>query len=184
MVMFKEYRGKYPAREPSLDNKKNDDELTELGCYCIWGDGKEFSEYSNLSVSIEEIEGKRIPVANTLLWVVTPSDVRCAHERSELAEEKCARKYLSHTNLTGGKRAHSGGQMAFLKNQENIEKHTIILDGGSSRYMPRDAHELQEIASCFAKTGYDVYNMGWNDDEGRPEYVFRSDQIEHIKSQQ
>lgn len=182
--MFKEYREKYPAREPNLDNKKNDDELVELDCYCFWGDGKEFSEYSNLSVSIEEVEGKRIPIVNTLLWVVTPTDVRCAHERSALAERECSRKYLSHTNLTGGNSAHSGGQMAFVKNEEDVAIYAIILDGGSSRYMPRNAQELHEIASSFSKTGYDVLNMGWNDEEGRPEYVFRSRQIEHIKSQQ
>jgi hypothetical protein len=174
---FEQYRNKYELRLPNLKYQKNVDELTQCE-YCIWDGSCEFVEFSSLAIALSDMDGKEIPKPVRLLWVVT-SDVRCAHEHSELAK-KFTRKYLSHTNITGGEQAHSGGQLAFLKHADSAVRE-IVLDGRSSRYMPRSSKELKEVAEAFASTGYDVHSLGWDDEINEPSIVYRSNTVEVIR---
>jgi len=174
---FQQYKKKYEPRPPNLKYKKNEDEVTQCE-YCVWDGNGEFIEFSSLAVALSEMDGKEIPKPERLLWVVT-SDIRCAHEHSEMAK-KFTRKYLSHTNITGGEQAYSGGQLAFLK-QADSEEHAIVLDGRSSRYMPRNQKELKEVAEAFAGTGYDVHSLGWDDEINEPSILYRSNTIEIIR---
>ncbi|MFA6062871.1 MAG: hypothetical protein WC736_09745 [Gallionella sp.] len=182
-MMFETYREAYPARSPNLQYKKYDDELIEIaGCYFVLDTTFVHACYAELVVPLDELEGKKLPDTKKFLWVVTPDDVKYAHEKSELAQSHCKRGRLAHTNITGGKEAHSGGQLAFLKHIEDSNP-AIVLDGDSSRYSPRSEEELNDIATCFSKTGFDIYSLGWNEEEARSEYVYRSAQVKIVKSQ-
>ena len=178
-MTFEHYRTKNAPRQPDLRYQKNADELTQQS-YCIWDGTAEFTQFSNLAVSIPHMDGKEIPKTERLLWVVASEDVRCAHEHSSSAKSGCTRGYLSHTNITGGKPAHSGGQLVFVK-EDNVTIRAIFIDGRSSRYMPRSATEMKEIAQAFSSTGYDVYSLGWDDEINEPSIAYRSNNAYVIK---
>jgi hypothetical protein len=176
--VFEQYKNSYEVRQANLWNKQNEDELTQCE-YCVWDGSLEFVEFSGLAIALSDMDGKEIPKPERLLWVVT-NDVRCAHEHSDSAK-KFTRKYLSHTNITGGEKAYAGGQLAFLKPAESGMRE-IVLDGRSSRYMPRNREELKKVAEVFASTGYDVHSLGWDDEINEPSIKYRSNTVEIIRN--
>ena len=66
-----------------------------------------------------------------------------------------------HTNLTGGGEAYLGGELWFASES------TLYLSGGSGRYPPRDATQLEEATNVFKSFGYDVTSLGWDYQEGK-----------------
>jgi hypothetical protein len=105
---------------------------------------------------------------NKYLWVVTPDAVPIAVEQPKQGV-KVKRGYLSHTNLTGGEPAHCGGELWF------VDDSTVVINGGSSRYAPRDAGELDKIARAFKAAGYRTATMGWNDETASSFRYLRGD---------
>ena len=99
------------------------------------------------------------------LWVIAERDVPIALEQENKA--KLQRGYLSHTNLTGGADAHSGGELWFT------EASVLILNGGSGRYTPRSEIELEEAALAFKAMGYKVASMGWDNETATPARYLR-----------
>jgi len=100
------------------------------------------------------------------LWLVTPGRVLIALEYG-LSGLDLQRQRLSHTNLSGGEDAHAGGELWFYDN------HSVMVNGGSSRYEPRSVEELQALADSFVSARYRVCCAEWNSDLDRPERVFR-----------
>jgi hypothetical protein len=162
---FEPYRKKYASRGPNLANKRFDDELRQL----------------TIAEGLNELAPPPCTAAKTgappsmakeaestkYLWVVAPSTVPFALEL--LANAKLQRGRLSHTNLTGGGRAHCGGEMWFT------DVSIIVMNGGSGRYPPRSMDELDDVAKAFKAVGYKVAHMGWDEDTNTPARFLRGD---------
>jgi hypothetical protein len=69
---------------------------------------------------------------------------------------------IKHTNLTGGGAAYSGGELILLN------QYTMVVNGRSGRYGPRNATELYSAVKAFADSGYRVWYMPWDEDANRP----------------
>lgn len=95
------------------------------------------------------------------LWVVRADDVVHALERGGFATTLNGGR-VKHSNLTGARPAHCGGQLVFL------EDNAIALDGGSGRYGPRSKDEMIAVAKAFRGSGYEVWTYGWDDENAWP----------------
>ena len=159
------YRAKWPARAPNMSRQRFDDETKLVKSI-------EFP----LAPATGFVSGTppqgRQPDENSLntkyLWVVSTDSVPCILENGD-AGIRLKRKSVSHTNLTGGKDAHCGGEMWFKDDR------SIWLCGGSSRYRPRSSEELEEIAEAVRMGGYDVVNMGWDEETNSPARFYRAE---------
>ena len=65
-----------------------------------------------------------------------------------------------HTNLTGGGEAYLGGEMWFESST------ALYISGGSGRYPPKDAAQLEDAVKVFASFGYRVDSLGWDEGAG------------------
>ena len=61
-----------------------------------------------------------------------------------------------HTNLTGGGEAYLGGELWFSSAS------SLYLSGGSGRYPPLNAAQLDEAVGVFESFGYEVASLGWD----------------------
>ena len=61
-----------------------------------------------------------------------------------------------HTNLTGGENAYLGGELWFSDAQR------LFLSGGSGRYPPVDANQLNDAVKVFESYRYGVTSLGWD----------------------
>jgi hypothetical protein len=95
------------------------------------------------------------------LWVVRTADVVYALENCSFGKS-LATGMIKHTNLTGGGPAYSGGELILLN------QYTIVVNGRSGRYGPRNATELYSAVKAFADSGYRVWYMPWDEDANRP----------------
>lgn len=95
------------------------------------------------------------------LWAVRSDDVVHAIEHCAFGSG-LESGVIKHTNLTGGSPAYSGGELLFLPDG------TLVLNGCSGRYGPRTKNELDSVAKAFAKSGYGVWCMGFDEETNRP----------------
>ena len=150
--IFDQYREKFVARPPNLVNQIHDDETSDLRA------NLEVQSFPltpmphqvRLSQDFAD-DGKKY------LWLIGENDVPFALEKGPLGLST-QRGTLSHTNLSGGANAHSGGELWFA----DAEK--VVMNGGSSRYCPRSIAELDCIADCMRLAGYKVVSCGWADE--------------------
>ncbi len=90
------------------------------------------------------------------LWVI-------AHATTPYVLEACdfARLMplglIKHTNLTGGAEAHCGGEAWF------INERTVIINGRSGRYGPRDEEQLRRAGLALKAYGYSVGMLGFDE---------------------
>lgn len=105
-------------------------------------------------VTSEQIDGRH-------LWVVRSEDVVHAEERIAFGK-KVEKGVIKHTNLTGGREAHSGGELIFLDDV------TVLLNGRSGRYGPRSKQEMDAVAKAFRNSGYFVWSCGYDVEAGMP----------------
>jgi hypothetical protein len=99
------------------------------------------------------------------LWVIGPEKI--PHALEFLPDVAFHRGYLSHTNLTGGAPAHSGGELWFTTAS------SIVINGGSGRYPPRSPEELEAVAAAFKGVGFQVASMGWDEEINAPARYLR-----------
>ncbi|HOJ04981.1 MAG TPA: hypothetical protein PK916_13365 [Bacteroidota bacterium] len=162
---FMDYRTTYIARSPDLSNMSYDDELhlitAEDGLFCLSNPPVELEEYAR-------IEDFWNTSSQKYLWVVAKTDVRLALEKGE-NRKTLDRGFLSHTNLTGGDEAHSGGEAWFLDCRK------VVINGGSSRYKPRNETELDEIVTALSESGYMAAHLGWDEGSGRASRIKRGE---------
>jgi hypothetical protein len=92
------------------------------------------------------------------IWAVLPAAVPFALETN--ADFENGR--VTHTNLTSGEPAHSGGEMWI------IDSASMVVNGGSGRYPPRSPEELEAVTLAFKACGFRVASMGWDEGVDRP----------------
>lgn len=156
-----DYRGRFPARLPIASRISHPDEIKELGheagvCKLVVAP----AEAADLGHPPIRDRGEN---TNKHIWLVAPLDVRYALEVSETLPYIGHRgRCLTHTNLSGGAKAHCGGELWFL------DKASIVINGGSGRYPPRGEDELDAAAHLFLEYGYKTAHMGWEQEVNRP----------------
>jgi hypothetical protein len=159
------YRKKFSARAPNLAGKKSDDELRQF----TDADGL---RDMTLPPAIEVLPGEP-PLSRgngkfKYLWVITPSAVPLILEDGE-AGRATVRGYAAHTNLTGGSDAHSGGELWFRDDR------SFWISGGSGRYGPRSAEEMNAVVESFRAAGYAVASFGWSEETHTPQRFLRGE---------
>lgn len=164
MRTLESYRKHHSSRHPDLNRMKNEDErllfndeglvgrLEEAPAE-IWAEGAPSRKRND--------QGLR-----KFLWVVVDTDVPYAEEGGPLSAH-VSRGYLSHTNLTGGGAAYCGGELWFRDARQ------VWVTGGSSRYAPRTAAELDAVVIGFVAAGFAVCSCGWDDETLSPARFFR-----------
>lgn len=150
-----------PPRAPHPDRIEDDSECLQM----VASDGLDEWIDGPAGVGRDKLSG--VPAINTSqldfrrLWVVRLGDVVHAAERGPYASN-VRKGVIKHTNLTGGKPAHSGGELIFLDDE------TIVLNGRSGRYGPRSEQEMTAVAKAFRKSGYFVWSCGYDVDTAQP----------------
>ena len=161
---FSRYRSTFEAREPNLERQKHEDELTDVS-------GRD----DVVSLTVAPIAGARCGTPprkprssgdQMHLWLVGTEDVLVALEEGP-SGKSTSRGRLAHTNLSGGRPAHAGGELWFR------DEASLWLTGGSSRYPPRSKEELDAIVEGFRSSGYNVCSCGWAEDIAAPARFFR-----------
>lgn len=100
------------------------------------------------------------------LWLITPENVLSALEYGPLGIST-QRGRLAHTNLSGGRPAHCGGEMWFRDSE------SVWFTGASGRYSPRSQDELDYAVGCLRSAGYQVACCGWDVETNSPARMFR-----------
>lgn len=93
------------------------------------------------------------PGSNRYLWVIDQEGLPHIIERPLAETDGCDPK---HTNLTGGGKAHVGGELWFSDNSH------LFVSGGSGRYPPKDANQLSDAVRVFESYRYRVTSLGWD----------------------
>ena len=91
------------------------------------------------------------------LWVITEAGVPYILEEGEGAQ-LLYDKAFKHSNLTGGSAAHCGGELWFAEPKTS----SIWVSGGSGRFPPRTAEELECAVGVFRAYGYQVTSLEWD----------------------
>lgn len=164
---FDEYRATYPARQPDLRKQQFTDEVTDLSAN---SDMVSIEAAPATGMTLGKPQPTNVTDSAKYLWLVTQKDVLGALEFGS-SGSATARRRLAHTNLCGGEMAHAGGEMWFRGPS------SIWMTGGSGRYPPTTASELEAIATAFAAAGYSVRSAGWDVEINRPARVFRGDDV-------
>ena len=161
------HRENFPAREPQLTRLRNKDELLQIGS----DEGLfEFSFpapadwiYGEPPLSDQDqSESQR----SKYLWVVASETLPVALEIPSNGTA-LTRGSVSHTNLTGGAEAHTGGEMWYCNDSR------IMINGGSSRYTPRNLDELISVAIAIKEAAHkaglkvEVAQLGFDGETNR-----------------
>ena len=158
------HRNSYPARSPDQTNLRHQDELQQIGPE----EGLfelDFPAHQGIVTGIYPTSSQDARYQNSeanrtkYLWVVAVGGVPAALERPSQGTT-LKRGRLTHTNLTGGEPAHTGGELWFQG------ENRIVINGGSGRYTPRGPEELNSVALSFKAAGYIVASMGWDEEGG------------------
>jgi hypothetical protein len=162
---FSAHRSNYVARAPRLDTQQFADELTQSA---PTGDILDMLEPPDNGVELGEASGASR--ANTkYLWLVGETYVVLGLENGATGRT-LSRGRLAHTNLSGGRPAHTGGELWFR------DERSAWINGGSGRYPPRNVAELESVADAARAAGYVVCCAGWDSEQNRPQRMFRGDE--------
>lgn len=152
------FRATYPLRPPREGTVRNPDELRQI----TPEDGLE--EFNlNFGLKAEKSSLPRsTPRQNTYLWVIIENSIPAALEAA-MVGKSLRTGIIKHTNLTGGDKAHCGGEVWF------IEDTTVVLNGSSGRYGPSlfDDNQIIDAGRVFKEQGYRVAVLGM-DETGHP----------------
>lgn len=155
---FAEFRKNHPVRDPNLRSKEYDDEVDDLTAS---------DEVRDLSVAPARDSQFGKPRDDSMhIWLIASDAVQYAIEKGALGRST-SRGRLAHTNLSGGKPAHCGGELWF---HDEIR---VYVTGCSGRYAPRSDLELHDAVECFRGAGYEVASAGWDAEAARPNRTFR-----------
>jgi hypothetical protein len=161
---FDSYRNRFGSREPDLSRKQFEDETEDVSTrsdvYSLT-----LAPFENFVLG-EPPNRARSSGTKMHIWLVKVDSVVTALEEgaSGLATQ---RRRLAHSNLSGTNMAHCGGELWFRDDS------SIWITGGSSRFPPQSAAELEEIGSAFRRSGYNVCNCGWDNEIDGPARFFR-----------
>jgi len=168
----------FSSRPPDLSRQEFEDEVADLS-HDPQVSSLQTAPDQNVQFAVAKFEGDAGADAdwltrdkdNLYLWLVRIDDVRICLENGALGQST-ARKRLSHTNLSGGADAHCGGELWFRDEQ------SVYINGGSSRYTPRNPDELDAITDGLRSAGFLVCSFGWNTDRGTPKRTLRRGEVE------
>lgn len=162
-VAFDVFRSKYGLREPCFVRHATDsDPMTDKDGLEMMSDGS--GSRSDALLAMAPLDKANMPAAPRL-WVVREGDVVHAEKFCSFGDIREAGE-VKHTNLTGGKAAHSGGEIIILADD------TLVVSGDSGRYGPRDENEMLDVAVAFKHSGYTVYSMGFDHGANKPYPLF------------
>lgn len=103
------------------------------------------------------------------LWVIRPTDMPVALEACDWGKS-LASKRITHSNLTGGLDAHSGGEMWF------VNEDRIGINAASGRYGANSEREFDQIVDALRRSGYHVAPAGFDlDNKTVPNRAFPGD---------
>jgi hypothetical protein len=157
-MTFDEFRKKHSARDAKQCKIKNDDELLLMPSE----EGRlSFGEHAASNVQQSQVPRDLTDRGNVYLWAITSSEVPFALEHAKWGK-KLGSGVVKHTNLTGGGKAHCGGELWF------VDPNSVIVGGSSGRYGPQNEQELIDAAISFAACNYKVAYMGFDEDTGQP----------------
>jgi hypothetical protein len=91
------------------------------------------------------------------LWVIRSGDFPVALEGCAWGKVLQSGK-IKHSNLTGGKPAHSGGEIWFVGDDK------VALNAASGRYGADSEQEFSQIVDALRLSGYRVASMGFDID--------------------
>ncbi|WP_338669382.1 hypothetical protein [Pseudodesulfovibrio methanolicus] len=147
-------------KAPDLSTLQHEDELRPLkwqhGVRRFPPKADHVTEHKKPPTSSIELEDNP-----PFLWVALKDRIKIVNEKAN-ATKRLALKKAKHTNLTGGSKAYSGGEMWITAPK------TIVLNGCSGRYGPRTAEQLSEIVKVVRRSGWQVISLGWDDETARP----------------
>jgi len=164
---FDDYRSAYPARQPNLEKQQFADESTDLSAN---SDIVSLEAAPATGMTLGKPQPKNVTDSAKYLWLVTHEDVLGALEFG-VSGNATTRRRLAHTNLSGGQDAHAGGEMWFRGHS------SIWMTGGSGRYPPTTATELEATVAAFTEAGYAVRCAGWDAEVNMPARIFRGDEV-------
>lgn len=95
------------------------------------------------------------------LWVVGVDEVVHALKTGKFGLTR-GRSELKHSNLTGGDEVFCAGELIIL------DESTVVVNGDSGRYGPRDASEMDIVLRAFAESGHRTYTTGYDGDANIP----------------
>lgn len=156
------HRKNFPSRAPNLTRLRDRDEKLQIG--------PNEGLFEFVFPPVDAIILGRPPSSDSdvrkcdrskYLWVVASATLPAALEYPTNAIT-LKRGSLTHTNLTGSADAHTGGELWFP------DSDTVMINGGSSRYGPRNADELLSVAVAFRSAGYKVASLGWDEGSNKP----------------
>lgn len=169
---FQNYRSLYSLKPPNRSRIRNDDEKKLLkyedGVRDIGPAPVKTSDFVAGYPRTKEYEDDS---ENRHLWVIAKASIPYILEESECCE-KLESRLVKHSNLTGGDAAHSGGEIWFR------DETSFWLSGASGRYGPGTPEELETICQCFRSLGYQVANLGWDDENKWPARILRKGKVE------
>ncbi len=152
---FDRFRYKYPEKEcPPVQNVDQKLEMFTADGLEVWRDGPD-GPVDEAAPALE----KNHP--DIRLWVVRAEDVVHALEQCSFGAGPES-GVIKHSNLTGARPAHCGGQMVFIR------AGVIALDGGSGRYGPGSKDEMTAVAKAFKNSGYGVWSYGYDEENAWP----------------
>lgn len=163
------YRQNYPTK-PMRKAPNNDDEIIRMP--------EDKGVHELLPPPATQVQFPRAPspprTENSArearhLWVIRPADIPVALEACGWGKKLLSER-ITHSNLTGGDRAHSGGEIWFIGDDR------IAMNASSGRYGAQSANEFGDIVHALRRLGYYVASMGFDlDNPTRANTVFVSD---------
>lgn len=165
---FDAYRAKHDEQPPDLQKQRFADEVHDLS-----GNADVGSVVVPPVAAVLRGEPRRdwtSRPAATHIWLVLYEDVRLALEEGT-SGRTTARGRLAHTNLSGGSPAFAGGELWFR------DESSVWLTGGSGRYPPRSAEELDDLSAAYRAAGFTVCCAGWDSEIAGPARIFRGDDV-------
>lgn len=158
-VAFDKFRSTLAPRSPPPELIANADQLQQMNFSDgleQWVDGAHTGPPTSPPPLLQKSATEK-----THLWVVRIEDVVHAQEQCDFGD-LLETGVIKHTNLTGGHAAFSGGELLF------INEKTIVINGCSGRYGPRNKNVMDMVAKAFVESGYGVWSMGYDEETNRP----------------
>ena len=154
------FRQRYEARKSSIPTTQQSNESLQLECLSDlrlldYAPAKDV--YLGAPPKSRKDQG-----SHRYLWVIDDKGIPFIKEMHIVALNN---EFPKHTNLTGGGSAYAGGELWFETEE------SLFVSGGSGRYEPIDAEQLEEAVSVFAAYGYTVTSLGWDNSISGPRRI-------------
>jgi len=160
------YRAKYPLKPMQIQPANPDQMILMIGDDGLFempaapANMAQITRHQSLPDTHEKAAEARY------LWVIRSEDFPLALEKCEWGQ-KLKGKKLKHSNLTGGKPAHSAGEIWFIAGNR------VAMSASSGRYGAESDEELQYIVNALRSCEFYVASMGFDiDNASRPNAIF------------